>query len=275
MNESKLVLGTWKLGENPGSRHSEIEALQYALNHGITHIDTAEMYGEGKSEALVGDAIRDFERSSLHITTKVYPWNANRENMRNSLSASLERLGTSYVDLYLLHWLEDSVDLAEVVMLLETFKSEGLIREWGVSNFDADQMESLHTSANGMKCFANQVLYNIESRGIEFDLIPWMDAHHCQLMVYSVLGHSEAFRKKTNRSQALQDLAIKHNATRYQIMLAFVMRIPGIWAIAKAGSIQNMIANIHAASIVLDEDDIQAINTEFAPPLEKTPLQEI
>lgn len=272
---NKLILGTWKLGDNPSHRENEIATLKYALSHGITHIDTAEMYGAGKSEHLVGEVIKDFDRHQLHITTKVHPSNANLKQLGNALRASLKRLNTSYIDLYLLHWNDGTIKIDEVITLFEHYKSLGLIKAWGVSNFDTEDMIRLYDLPFGQNCAANQVLYHMGARGIEFDLIPWMNVHRCQLMVYSTLGHNQQHRKHIINHPHIINIAAKHQVSPYQIMLAFVFRIKGIWAIAKASSTAHVKELIKARDIVLTLEDVQLIDSAFNPPTQKVALEEI
>ena len=151
-----LGQGTWEMGEDPVKHDQELEALRYGIEHGMTLIDTAEMYGEGKAEQLVGEAIRGYDRSKLYLVSKVYPWNAGREHIFTSCEQSLKRLGTNYLDLYLLHWREET-DLTFLVKAMEDAVEEGLIRRWGVSNFDTADLEDLLAVKNGNRCFSNQI----------------------------------------------------------------------------------------------------------------------
>ncbi len=187
-----IGLGTWYLGENPATWNKELEALRTGIDTGMTLIDTAEMYGSGRSERLVGEAISGMNRESLFVVSKVLPQNAGKSRIFSSCRASLKRLGTSYLDLYLLHW-RGGVPLSETVSCMEELKKEGLIRDWGVSNFDLEDMEELWQVKSGQKCLVNQVLYHMGSRGIEYSLLPWMESHHVSLMAYCPLAREEAY----------------------------------------------------------------------------------
>ncbi|KGO32263.1 hypothetical protein Q757_02060 [Oenococcus alcoholitolerans] len=167
-----IGIGTWRTGDNPKIKDQEIEAIRYGLTHGANLIDTAEMYGSGRSERLIGQALDQLDRKNIFIISKFYPQNATPSLMRRSLENSLKRLGTDYLDLYLLHW-RGNVPLKDTVSGLRQLKSEGLIKEWGVSNFDLDDMKELFAIEGGNEVFANEDYYNLGGRGIDFDLLPW------------------------------------------------------------------------------------------------------
>lgn len=168
----QLGQGTWQMGEDDNKYEREIAGLRHGIELGMTLIDTAEMYADGKAENIAGNAAKPFARESLYICDKVYPKNADRKHIYSSVERSLKLLGTDYIDLYLLHWREDA-DLAEVAYCMEDLKDRGWIRRWGVSNFDVDDMEDLWKVPDGNKCTVNQVLYNLGTRGIEYDLLDW------------------------------------------------------------------------------------------------------
>ncbi len=182
--------GTWFMGEKPSRRKDEIAALRWGIENGMNLIDTAEMYGDGASEELVGEAIAPYEREKLFLVSKVYPWNAGRAHIFRSCEDSLKRLGTSYLDMYLLHW-RGSVPLHETVECMEELVSNGLIRRWGVSNLDYDDMEELYDIHNGDHCQTDQVLYHLGSRGTERKLQPWLKQHDIPLMAYCHWPRSE------------------------------------------------------------------------------------
>ncbi len=173
--------GTWYLGEHRDRAVAEKESLTAGVEAGMTLIDTAEMYGEGLAEELVGRTISDMDRDKLFIVSKVYPHHAGRNHIFTSCENSLRRMKTDYMDLYLLHW-RGRVPLSETVECMEELVKEGKIRRWGVSNFDTEDMEELWSVPNGKNCAVNQVLYHVASRGIEYDLLPWMRDHHVALM---------------------------------------------------------------------------------------------
>ena len=185
----KFGIGTWRMGEEDKKREKEIENLILALKKGVKLIDTAEMYGNGEAEKLVGEALKrlKYKREELYIISKVYPHNAGKEKLFNSLESSLKRLGLDYLDMYLLHW-RGRIPLSETVECMEKAKKEGLIRDWGVSNFDIDDMKELESIKDGDKCALNQVLYYLGSRGIDFDLEPYMKEKNIALMAYCPLG---------------------------------------------------------------------------------------
>lgn len=177
MNFEKLTglgIGSWGLGEDPKKKKDEIAAIRYGLDHGLSVIDTAEMYGDGQSEELIGEAIKGYDREKLFLISKFYPYHATPKLERQSLEASLKRLGTDHLDLYLLHW-RGSHRLSDTIHGLQALQKDGLIRYWGVSNFDTADMQELFTVPGGEECFANEDLYNISERGTEFDLQAWQE----------------------------------------------------------------------------------------------------
>lgn len=271
LTDCKLGLGTWMLGNNPQSYASEIEVIRQGIENGLKVIDTAEMYGEGRSELLIGEAIKPFKREDIYLVSKVYPHNASLKNMQKSCTNSLKRLGTDYLDLYLLHW-RGGVPLEETVAAFEDLKSKGYIKDWGVSNFDTDDMQELWSIPNGSKCIANQVLYHIGDRGIEYDLIPWLEKNNVALMAYSPLASNPGFRQAIIQSPAILQVAQKHNASVYQIMLAFAVRHPNSIAIPRTSSLNHLQQNIQSQNIKLDDQDLKIINSAFPPPTRKVPL---
>ncbi|MCD7809910.1 MAG: aldo/keto reductase [Erysipelotrichaceae bacterium] len=263
--------GTWYIGENPHTYQQEKEAIITGIQNGLNVIDTAEMYGEGLSEILIGDAIKSFDRQSLYLVSKVYPHNAGRNHIFISLEESLKRLNTNYLDLYLLHW-RGSVPLKETVECMEELKSRGMIKAWGVSNFDTDDMEELWKVPNGNQCAINQVLYHVASRGIEYDLIPWHERHNIPIMAYCPIAHGGKLRKNLYQNKVLNQIAINHQATVPQIMLAFVIRKPNIIAIVKSGNIRHVLENAKALNVILTNEELDMIDQEFPAPKNKTYL---
>lgn len=266
-----LGLGTWYLGDDAGRRAREIAALRTGIEKGMTLIDTAEMYGGGRSERLVGEAIKGTERGRLFIVSKVLPNNAGRRGIFRSCEESLQRLGTDYLDLYLLHW-RGSVPLAETVECMEKLARDGLIRGWGVSNFDTDDMEELLRVKGGDGCLVNQVLYHAASRGIEYELLPWMRTRGVALMAYCPLAQGGTLRRGLFRSRALNDIAARRCATVAQILLAWAVRGGDTIAIPRSSSPEHTAENAAAGAIDLTAEELAVIDREFAPPRRKEPL---
>ena len=237
----------------------------------MTLIDTAEMYGGGRSERLVGEAIKGTERGRLFIVSKVLPNNAGRRGIFRSCEESLQRLGTDYLDLYLLHW-RGSVPLAETVECMEKLERDGLIRGWGVSNFDTDDMEELLRVKGGDGCLVNQVLYHAASRGIEYSLLPQMRERGVALMAYCPLAQGGSLRRGLFRSRALNDIAARRGATVAQILLAWAIRGGNAIAIPRSSSPEHTAENAGADAIELTAEELAAIDREFAPPRRKEPL---
>ena len=263
-----LGQGTWNLGEKRGgdkriARSAEADALRLGIDLGMTLIDTAEMYADGGAEEVVAMAAAG-QRDKLFIVSKVYPQNASRSGVPAACARSLKRLNTDRIDLYLLHW-RGGYPLSETVEAFEKLKSEGKIRHWGVSNFDSSDMEEL----GGAACAANQVLYHPDSRGIEFDLLPWCAQRKVAVMAYSPLSHSPA---RLLRSPALTAVAARHDATPAQIALAWGLRHPHTIAIPKASNPAHVRENAAAAEIVLTESDLATIDAAHQPPRRKVAL---
>ena len=267
-NVPALGQGTWQMAEKAGRRVQEIEALRLGVELGLTLIDTAEMYGEGAAEELVAEALAE-ERERLFLVSKVYPHNASRQGVIQACERSLLRLKTDSLDLYLLHW-RGSVPLEETVAGFEELRQSGKIRHWGVSNFDVDDMEELLGVPAGDNCATNQVLYNVTRRGPEFDLIPWMAARRMPLMAYSPIEQG-----RLPQSGALQTIARRHEASSFQIALAWLLNRPGVISIPKASSIQHVQENRKALEIRLTSEDLAAIDAEFPAPKRKRPLEMI
>lgn len=257
--------GTWFVGEHDSKRASEIEALRWGIEHDMTLIDTAEMYGEGASEELVGEAIAPYEREKLFLVSKVYPWNAGRAHIFDSCEQSLKRLGTSYLDLYLLHW-RGSVPLAETVSCMEELVRNGMIRRWGVSNFDTDDMEELYGVKHGDRCQTDQVLYHLGSRGTELELQPWLKEHDTPLMAYCPLGQGGTLRSGMTSHPVLKQIAEDHQVSVFQVLLAFVLRSGTVFAIPKAGTASHVQANREAADLVLSLQEIASLEQAFPTP---------
>jgi diketogulonate reductase-like aldo/keto reductase len=262
---ARLGQGTWEMGERAERRAAEIAALRAGIELGMTVVDTAEMYGEGATEVLLGEALAGL-RDEVFLISKVYPHNASRRGVVASCEASLKRLKTDRLDLYLLHW-RGGIPLEETVEAFEALLRDGKIRHWGVSNFDVDDMEEL-IEAGGQACATNQILYNVARRGAEFDLLPWMQAHKMPAMAYSPIDHM-----RLPKRSVLDEIARARELSAVQVALAWVLARPGICAIPKAGSVEHVHANRQALDVVLSEQELAAIDGEFRPPRKKAPLE--
>lgn len=260
--------GTWFLGEQRSQFEQEREALRAGVEAGMTLIDTAEMYGSGKAELLIGNAIAGMDRSRLFLVSKVYPHNAGRKHIFKSCMASLERMGTDYLDLYLLHW-RGGIPLEETVECMEQLKKEGKIRRWGVSNFDTPDMEELWSVPGGKNCAVNQVLYHVASRGIEYDLLPWMREHHVPLMAYCPLAQGGDLRRGLYDNGVLRQIAKSHGASISQVLLAFVVRDGSTIAIPRSSRKAHTLDNAGADQVKLTEAELAAIDREFPAPTGK------
>ncbi len=260
-----LGQGTWYMGEEAGERAAEVAALRTGLDLGLTLIDTAEMYGEGGAELVVGEAMAG-RRDEIFLVSKVYPHNASRKGVVAACERSLKRLGTDRIDLYLLHW-RGSHPFSETIAGFEALQKAGKIRHWGVSNLDADDMVELR-EAGGGSCAANQILYNPSRRGPEFDLFPLLERTGIPIMAYSPIEQG-----RLPRNGALGIVARKYGVDPFQVALAWVMRRPDVIAIPKASSIVHVKANAAARDIVLDAEDLAAIDLDFPPPTDKCALE--
>lgn len=258
-----LGQGTWRMGER-GDRRAEAAALRLGLDLGMTLIDTAEMYGEGGAEEVVAEAIAG-RRDEVFLVSKVYPHNASRTKLPRALEASLKRLKVETLDLYLLHW-RGAVPLAETVEAMEKARAAGKIRRWGVSNLDVDDLEELGGALKD--CATDQVLWNLEARGVEYDLLPFCARHRMPVMAYSPIGQGGALL----RHRALAAIAARHGATPAQVALAFVLAKPGVIAIPKASDPKHVRENAKAAALTLTPEDMKALDAAFPPPKRKRPL---
>jgi diketogulonate reductase-like aldo/keto reductase len=261
-----LGLGTWKMGEDRARAAEEVRVVQRALDLGISLLDTAEIYASGGSERVVGEAMKG-RRDTVFLVTKVAPSNASRRGTIRACEASLKRLGTDVIDLYLLHWI-GGTPIGETIEAFETLKADGKIRSWGVSNFDTDDMEAI---PEGAECCANQVLYNPQSRGIEFNLIPYCQAHNVPVMAYTPLGQSG----RVLNNAAIAAIAKRHDATPAQVALAWSIRLPGVVTIPKTATLARVEENLAAVTLSLTEADLSEIDRAFPPPRTKRGLEMI
>lgn len=259
-----LGQGTWHMGADRSVAAAEAAALQLGLDLGLTLIDTAEMYAEGGAEEVVAEAIAG-RRDEVFLVTKVYPHNASRRGLPQALERSLRRLRTDVVDLYLLHW-RGSVPLADTVEAMERMRAAGKIRRWGVSNLDVDDLEELGPALPD--CAADQVLYNLENRGIEFDLIPFCRGRGMPVMAYTPLGQAG----RMLRDAALGEVARRHGVTPAQVALAWTLRGEGVISIPKASTAAHVRLNAAARDIALTAEDESALDAAFPPPKRKRSL---
>ncbi|MGY8676604.1 aldo/keto reductase [Bradyrhizobium sp. UFLA05-153] len=260
-----LGQGTWHMAENPLNRRNEIKALRLGIDLGMSLIDTAEMYADGGAERLVGEAIKG-RRDETFLVSKVLPQNATRQGTITACNRSLARLGVHEIDLYLLHW-RGLTPLEETVDAFEALVGAGKIRNWGVSNFDIGDMEELVDLPNGAKVAANQVLYNLERRGIEFDLLPW-----CQRSGVPVMAYSPIEQGRVLRHVALKTIAARLGATPAQVALAWVLRQDGVCVIPQSGKPEHVRENRGALDVRLTPQDLADLDETFPPPDRKQPL---
>lgn len=260
-----LGQGTWNIGDDPAARAGEIAALRRGLDLGLTLVDTAEMYGDGRSEQLVGEAIAG-RRDEVFLVSKVYPHNASRQAMPRSCEASLRRLRVEAIDLYLLHW-PGNVPLAETIAGFEALQRAGKIRHWGVSNFDRDGMQEVWDTPGGAAAQVNQVLYNLGERGIEWDLRPWLRQRGVPVMAYSPFDQGRLLRKRP-----LLDFAKRHGMTPAQVAIAWLLAQDDVIAIPKTGSAQRLQDNAAALAHPLSPAQCEELDRLFPPPDGPTPL---
>jgi len=256
------------MGESRGDRSREVAALRLGLDLGITLIDTAEMYGAGGAEEVVGEAIRG-RRDGVYVVTKFYPHHAGERQLRTACEGSLKRLGIDRIDCYLYHW-RGSVPLAQTVEGLEHLVSAGKIARWGVSNFDVADLEELLALRDGDNVAADQVLYNLARRGAEFDLLPWCGAKNVDVMAYSPLDEGPLARHPAVAAVA-RDLKV----TAAEVAIAWTIRNPGVCTIPKASREEHVRALRRAADLKLDAAALAALDRAFPPPKGKRPLEVI
>lgn len=262
-----LGQGTWNMGEQASRRREEVSALQLGLDLGMTLIDTAEMYGEGGAEEVVGEAIAG-RRDEAFVVSKVYPHNASFDGVQAACERSLRRLKVDAIDLYLLHW-QGHHPLAETFDGFEALKKAGKIKAYGVSNFDLENMEEALTYGAPA---TNQVLYNLMKRGIEFDLLPWSRARGLPVMAYSPLESAGREQTALLENPGLKAIANAHGVTPAQIALAWVLHQEGVIAIPKAVDPVHLRANRAAADIRLSAGDLAALDQAFPPPRRRRAL---
>lgn len=260
---SVIGQGTWYIDH--GDRASAVAALRKGLDLGMTHIDTAEMYGD--AELVVADAISG-RRNDVFLVSKVLPSNASRRGTIQACDRSLKRLKTDRLDCYLLHW-RGQCPLEETVAAFEELVGAGKILSWGVSNFDASDLAEMVDAAGEGRIACNQVLYHLNERAIEHSVIPWCEAHGVAVVAYSPFGHNDFPSVQSPGGKVLQEIASRHGATPRQVALAFLSRWPSVFAIPKASSSSHAAENAEAGDVTLAESDIAAFEKAF--PLGREP----
>ena len=264
---SRLGQGAWQIGEDRGKRSEELLALNVGLDLGMNLIDTAEMYGNGRSEELISGVISG-RRERVYLVSKVLPENATRRGTIAACERSLKRLKTDYLDLYLLHW-RGSVPLEETLEAFMALRALGAIRHFGVSNFDVDDLEEAAPLSGGKEIATNQVLYNLEQRGVEWSLLPACREREMPLMAYSPLG-SDSRRLRTH--PVLKAMAARLGATPSRIAVAWLLRQPDVVVIPKASSEAHVRDNHAALSLPLTAENLAELDRSFPPPQRATPL---
>jgi diketogulonate reductase-like aldo/keto reductase len=254
-----LGMGTWKMAERPALRAEEIATLRLGLDRGVTLIDTAEMYGEGRAEQLVGEAISG-RRDEVFLVTKIYPHNATRRGAPQACERSLRRLQTDRIDLYLLHW-RGSVPLEETMEAFASLQRAGKIRHYGVSNLDLSDLRELFEFQTGRAIQVDQLLYNLTRRGIEWELLPWLRQHHIPVMAYSPIEEGRLLRHPQ-----LVQFAHTHGMTAAQVALAWLLTRDGVIAIPKTSRRERLLENLGALDKKLDARELAELDRLFPPP---------
>nr|WP_240154195.1 aldo/keto reductase [Comamonas sp. Tr-654] len=261
-------MGSWHLGQGRRSLDEEKAALLAGLQLGLSVIDTAEMYGDGLSEELIGDVLRELppSRPRPFLVSKVLPMHASRKGVMRALEASAHKLGVDCIDLYLLHW-RGNAPLAETVAAFEELKAQGRIRHWGVSNFDTDDMQELWQVPGGRNCLVNQVLYNAFSRGIEYDLLPWCLKNGVTVMAYCPLGHGALVEHSL-----LAEIGDRQGVSASVVALAWALRSGKVLAIPESGCEDHIRDNVRALQLRLGPEELALIDAASPPPRFKQPL---
>ncbi|WEV39774.1 aldo/keto reductase [Lactobacillus sp. ESL0681] len=267
-----IGIGTWHMGSDEAKKQQELTAIQAGIDAGAKLIDTAETYGSGDSERLVGQAIKPYRREDLFLVSKVLPKNATKKDMEHHLDASLERLQTDYLDLYLYHW-RGNVPLAETIAELDRLRETGKIKSWGVSNFDVADLEEVEALPAGHHLAANEDLYNLNARGLDFDLIPWQKEHDVPLLAYSPVGGlNNNLHTDMLANPVIKQIATEHQVSVYQVLLAWTIRDDITIAIPQTASVSHMQDNLAAANLELTQADLDLIDKEYPRPTHKIPL---
>lgn len=257
---SRVGQGSWYV-EQAGWPQS-IAAFQAGLDAGMNHIDTAEMYGDGQAETLIGQALQG-RRHEAFLVSKVLPFNASRQGVIRACEASLKRLGTDYLDLYLLHW-PGQVPLEETCAAFDQLRQQGKIRQWGVSNFDVPDLEDLYEIVGPGEIACNQVLYHLKERAIEHAVLPWCQKHKVSVVAYSPFGHDDFPKPDDKGGALLAEIARQYQVTPRQVVLAFLLRDPNVFVIPKASQVLHAQQNAAAGDLILQPEHIQALDAQFA-----------
>ena len=253
--------GTWQMEDD--DRRSAVEAIRAALDLGLSHIDTAEMYGQGAVEEIVGEAIAG-RRDEVFLVSKVLPSNATFDGTIRACESSLRRLGTDRLDVHLLHW-RGSHPLEETLRAFEHLVAQGKIRSWGLSNFDAGELDEALAIAGEGKIACNQVLYHLRERSIEHEVIPWCERHGVAVVAYSPFGSGRFPSLRSGGGRVLKEIAEAHGATPHQVALSFLVRRPAVFAIPKAADADHVRDNAAAAALELTAEEIRRIDEAFPP----------
>ena len=271
IKKNKLGIGTWKMGEIPKNKNEEIASIRYALENGIRLIDTAEMYGNGNSEKLIAESIKDFDREKLYLVSKVLPSNAGEKNIFKSCENSLKNLNVDYLDLYLLHW-RGSIPFEETIRCMEKLKKDGKIKNWGVSNMDIDDMQELLSIPNGKNCLVNQVLYHLASKGIEYSLKPLTDKNHITTMAYCPIAQGGRLKNQLLFSKSVQELSKKYSISPIQVLLTYMLQKENTISIPKATKLEHMKEIVACRDIHFEKEDILLLDSEYPKPTKKLSL---
>ena len=271
IKKGKLGIGTWKTSEIPKNKNEEIASIRYALENGIRLIDTAEMYGNGNSEKLIAESIKDFDREKLYLVSKVLPSNAGEKNIFKSCENSLKNLNVDYIDLYLLHW-RGSIPFEETIRCMEKLKKEGKIKNWGVSNMDIDDMQELLSIPDGKNCLVNQVLYHLGSKGIEYSLKPFTDKNHITTMAYCPIAQGGRLKNQLLSSKSVQELSKKYLISPIQVLLTYMLEKENTISIPKASKLEHMKEIVACRNIHFEKEDILLLDSEYPKPTKKIPL---
>ena len=241
------------------------------MENGIRLIDTAEMYGNGNSEKLIAESIKDFDREKLYLVSKVLPNNAGEKNIFKSCENSLKNLNVDYLDLYLLHW-RGSIPFEETIRCMEKLKKEGKIKNWGVSNIDIDDMQELLSIPNGKNCLVNQVLYHLASKGIEYSLKPLTDKNHITTMAYCPIAQGGRLKNQLLSSKSVQELSKKYSISPIQVLLTYMLEKENTISIPKASKLEHMKEIVACRNIHFEKEDILLLDSEYPKPTKKIPL---
>lgn len=270
-----IGIGTFGLGFNANNSATEENTVRTAIEtFGMTLIDTAESYGDGASELFLSGIIKDYPRENLFIVDKIHPENAEKNAYSDSCRRSLDRLGIAAIDLYLLHWRED-LELGRVADSMEELVRKGLIKHWGVSNFDTDDMTELFDRDNGKYCFCNQILYNIATRSPEYELIPWCKNNDVLVTAYSPLCHSNARRLSVVQNPIVIDVAKRTGKTPESLMLSFIIGTSGVTTVFKTSDISRLKNNMQNVFSPISDEDLNALSRVFKAPRKRTKLKTI